>query len=199
MAMQYSNSLSYTQALVQSAPKASGAELGTALFTYKIAAPLSIGRQKSAMIPFVSSPVQAQAVSIFNPEVQAAHPLLGARLKNTSGLHLMGGPLTVFDEGAGGRHGVCRRRFGRRHGAGADPLDFLRGRPRSWTRTARISPGKSQVFAVKLYQGNLIVKTHCEQSHLYTVKNNSDKPRTGGDRASLSRRGLETTGPRQSR
>ena len=173
---QYSNSLSYTQALVQSAPKASGAELGTALFTYKIAAPLSIGRQKSAMIPFVSSPVQAQAVSIFNPEVQAAHPLLGARLKNTSGLHLMGGPLTVFDDGASG---------GTAYVGDALVDDTEPGQTRLISYAVDLALdahsenkiGKSQVFAVKLYQGNLIVKTHCEQSRLYTIKNNSDKPR----------------------
>ena len=39
------------------------------------------------------------------------------------------------------------------------------------------TPGKGQVFAVKLYQGNLVIKVHREQSRLYTVKNNSDKPR----------------------
>ena len=91
---------SYAQALIQSAPKTSGAELGTALFTYKIAAPLSIGRQKSAMIPFCPAPFRRRPSPSSIPIVQADHPLLGARLKNTSGLHLMGGPLTVFDEGA---------------------------------------------------------------------------------------------------
>jgi len=173
---QYNNSLSYTQALVQAAPKTSGAELGTALFTYKIAAPLSIGRQKSAMIPFVSSPVQALAVSIYNPAVQADHPLLGARLKNTSGLHLMGGPLTVFDEGAAGSTAYV-----------GDALvdDTEPGQTRLISYAVDLGldahsengPGKGQVFAVKLYQGNLIIKTHREQSRLYTVKNNSDKAR----------------------
>ena len=173
---QLSDSLSYTQALVQSAPKASGAQLGTALFTYKIAAPLSIGRQKSAMIPFVSSPVQAQAVSIFNPTIQPDHPLLGARLKNTSGLHLMGGPITVFDESTGGSTAYV-----------GDALvdDTEPGQTRLISYAVDLAldahsedgPGKGEVFAVKLYQGNLVVKMHREQSRLYTVKNNSDKPR----------------------
>jgi len=56
------------------------------------------------MIPFTSSPIQVTAVSIYNAAVQADHPLSGARLKNTSGLHLMGGPITVFDQ-SGGRAG----------------------------------------------------------------------------------------------
>jgi hypothetical protein len=171
------NSLSYTQALVQAAPKTSGAELGTALFTYKIAAPLSIGRQKSAMIPFVSSPVTAQMVSIFNPSVQNAHPLLGARLKNTSGLHLMGGPLTVFDEGTSG---------GTSYVGDALVDDTEPGQTRLISYAVDLAldahsengKDKGTVFSVKLFKGNLIIKTHREQSRLYTVKNNSDKPRT---------------------
>ncbi len=172
-----SNSMSYTQALVQAAPKTNGAELGTALFTYKIAAPLSIGRQKSAMIPFVSSPVTTQMVSIFNASVQNAHPLLGARLKNTSGLHLMGGPLTVFDEGAAGGTGYV-----------GDALvdDTEPGQTRlisyavDLALDAHSENGKDtgSVISVKLYKGNLVIKSHREQSRLYTVKNNSDKPRT---------------------
>ncbi len=171
------NSLSYTQALVQAAPKTNGAELGTALFTYKIAAPLSIGRQKSAMIPFVSSPVITQMVSIFNPSVQNAHPLLGARLKNTSGLHLMGGPLTVFDESSSGGTGYV-----------GDALvdDTEPGQTRMISYAVDLAldahsengKDKGTVVSVKLYKGNLVIKTHREQSRLYTVKNNSDKPRT---------------------
>ena len=49
------------------------------------------------MIPFVAAPVEAERVSVYNSRVQADHPLTGVRLKNTTDLHLMGGPLTVFD------------------------------------------------------------------------------------------------------
>ena len=166
---------SITQALVQSGPKTTGAELGTALFTYQIAQPISIGRQKSAMIPFLASPISAQPVSIFNPITQAEHPLLGARVKNTSTLHLMGGPITVFDEGANGTGYV------------GDALieDTEPGQTRLLSYAVDLGvdghsedkDGKAQTFAVKLYQGNLVIKVHRELSRLYTLKNNSDKPR----------------------
>jgi len=84
---------------------ATGASLGAALFAYHIDVPVSVPRQQSAMIPFVAAPVQAERVSVYNSRVQADHPLSGVRLKNTTDLHLMGGPLTVFDtqdEGAAG-------------------------------------------------------------------------------------------------
>jgi hypothetical protein len=75
----------------------SGAQMGAALFAYHIDVPVSVPRQQSAMIPFVAGPVEAERVSVFNARVQSDHPLSGARLKNVTGLHLMGGPLTVFD------------------------------------------------------------------------------------------------------
>jgi hypothetical protein len=75
---------------------ASGASLGD-FFQYTVDQPVSLARQKSAMLPIVGKDVEATRVSIYNPAVQAKHPLLGLRLKNTSGLHLAQGPITVFE------------------------------------------------------------------------------------------------------
>src|SRR5262249_61257980 len=36
-------------------------------------------------------------LSIYNPAVHAKFPMLGLKLKNSSGLHLMQGPITVFE------------------------------------------------------------------------------------------------------
>lgn len=75
-----------------------GEQLGTALFQYDIKVPVTVPRAQSAMIPFVAAPIQAEPVAIYNQGVDPSHPLSGARIKNTTGLHLMGGPLTVFDQ-----------------------------------------------------------------------------------------------------
>ena len=83
----------------------SGASLGAALFAYHIDMPVSVPRQQSAMIPFVADTVEAERVSVYNRTVQSDHPLTGVRLKNTTDLHLMGGPLTVFDDQTGGGAG----------------------------------------------------------------------------------------------
>jgi hypothetical protein len=76
--------------------EATGASLGD-FFQYSIDHPVSLARQKSAMLPIVTKDVEGVRVSIYNPAVQAKHPLLGLRLKNTSGLHLAQGPITVFE------------------------------------------------------------------------------------------------------
>ncbi len=79
-------------------PAAVGGEVGE-LFQYAIRTPVSIGRQRSAMLPIVSADVSGERLSIYNERVQPKHPLCGLRLKNTTGLHLMQGPITVFDGG----------------------------------------------------------------------------------------------------
>ena len=75
---------------------ATGGQLGD-FFQYAIDHPVSLARQKSAMLPIVGKEVEGTRVSIYNPSVQPKHPLLGLRFKNTSGLHLSQGPITVFE------------------------------------------------------------------------------------------------------
>ena len=82
---------------VQSA--ATGEKLG-ASFQYRIDQPVSVGRQKSALLPIVTQPVEADRVSVYNPAVQPKHPLLGVRFTNTTDLNLAQGPVTVFDGSA---------------------------------------------------------------------------------------------------
>jgi hypothetical protein len=66
-------------------------------FQYTIDHPVSLARQKSAMLPIVGKEIEGQRVSIYNQFVQGTHPLLGLKFKNTSGLHLNQGPITVFE------------------------------------------------------------------------------------------------------
>jgi hypothetical protein len=66
-------------------------------FQYVIDHPVTLSRQKSALLPIVGKEIEGSRVSIYNPSVQAKHPLLGLRFKNTSGAHLNQGPITVFE------------------------------------------------------------------------------------------------------
>jgi len=77
---------------------AAGAEVGE-LFQYAITQPVSIGRQQSAMIPIVNQELEGEKVSLFSETVHQSHPINGLRLVNTTGLHLAGGAITVFDGG----------------------------------------------------------------------------------------------------
>jgi hypothetical protein len=78
---------------------ASGSETGE-LFAYAIQSPVTLARQQSALLPIVNEGVKGQKVSIYNESVHNKRPLNGFRLKNSSALHLMQGPITVFDGSA---------------------------------------------------------------------------------------------------
>jgi hypothetical protein len=71
-------------------------------FQYVVEHPVSLPRQKSALFPILDKEVEGTAVSIYNETTHAKHPLLGLRFKNTTGLHLMQGPITVFMDGSYG-------------------------------------------------------------------------------------------------
>ncbi|NBO94008.1 MAG: DUF4139 domain-containing protein, partial [Planctomycetia bacterium] len=75
---------------------ATAAKLGD-YFQYAIDKPVTLPRQKSALLPIVGKDVEAKRVSIYNQQVQPKFPLLGLRFKNISGVHLMQGPITIFE------------------------------------------------------------------------------------------------------
>jgi hypothetical protein len=78
---------------------ATASQLGD-YFEYVLDEPVSLPRQKSALLPIVNKEVDGQRVSIYNAATHPKFPLLGLRFKNTSGLHLMQGPITVFEGGS---------------------------------------------------------------------------------------------------
>lgn len=66
-------------------------------FEYFIKQPVSLPRQKSALLPIVNEEVQGRKVSIYNQGVHSKFPLLGMRFTNSTPLHLSQGPITVFE------------------------------------------------------------------------------------------------------
>jgi len=69
------------------------------LFEYRIDQPVTLAKHTSALLPIIGQTLQGHKVSLYNQRVNAKHPLNGYRLKNTSPLHLMQGPITLFDSG----------------------------------------------------------------------------------------------------
>ncbi|HVP19612.1 MAG TPA: hypothetical protein VMU36_11485 [Spirochaetia bacterium] len=70
------------------------------LFQYTIERPVTLPRQQSAMLPILNQQVGGDRVSLYNEATQPKFPLNAVRLKNSSSLHLMQGPITVFDGGS---------------------------------------------------------------------------------------------------
>ena len=139
------------------------------LFQYAIAAPVTLPRQQSAMLPIVNADVEGEKVSIYNPGVHAKHPLNGLRLTNTTKLHLMQGPITVLDEGvyAGDAKIADLPPGSQRLISYAMDLD---------TEVAPQSKGRpEQLLSVRLIKGTMIVTRKHQRAQEYTVKNSGRK------------------------
>src|ERR1017187_7811997 len=75
-----------------------GRELGD-LFEYRIAQPVTIRKDESAMLPFLQQTIEGRKLLIYSDH-SSPHPTNAAELSNTSGKTLDGGPITVYDAGA---------------------------------------------------------------------------------------------------
>lgn len=143
------------------------------LFQYAIDRPVTIPRQRSAMIPIVNQDIESKKVSIYNAGVNETNPLNGLRLKNSTELHLMGGPITVFEDGvyAGDAMITDLPPADKRLIAYAVDL-AVRVDPKSESAPA------GQQVALKIVNGVLHMSRKLHQETVYTIKNTADEGRT---------------------
>jgi hypothetical protein len=143
---------------------AQGVALGK-LFRYEIATPVSIGRQRSAMLPIVSERVAAERVSIYDDRVLAKHPLAGLRLVNSTKLNLMQGPITVYDGGAyaGDARVEDLPPGGERLLSYAVDLDV--------EVAPRAEPLPETILSVRLVKGTLVVTRKLARRKSFEIKN----------------------------
>ena len=68
-------------------------------FQFTVKKQVSLERGRSAMLPLVAGDIAAERVSIYSPGLPSSHPMLGAKLANSTGIRLPAGPIVVFDGG----------------------------------------------------------------------------------------------------
>jgi hypothetical protein len=140
-------------------------------FQYVIDHPVSLPRQKSAMLPIVSTDVEGAKVSIYNERTLAKHPLLGLRLKNTTGVHLMQGPITVFDKNT--------------YSGDSRIMDLQKGDERLISYAVDLGTEVEPVAKrdpdrytlVKIIKGIVQTTTKIRETKTYNVKNRSEQDR----------------------
>jgi hypothetical protein len=141
-------------------------------FQYVIDHPVTLSRQKSALLPIVGKDVEGSRVSIYNPAVQSKHPLLGLRLKNTSGAHLNQGPVTVFE--------------GSTYAGDTRVLDVQPNEERLLSYAIdlgtevdpKAGPGVQKITSVKAVKGIVTTVTKVTDEKTYRVVNRSQTDRT---------------------
>ena len=98
LGLRYDMSVSAQNMAQSVAAQAAGGERGE-LFEYSISQPVTLPKQQAALVPIVSEIIEGEKLSIFDANSTVDYALNGFRLKNSTGLHLQGGPLTIFDGG----------------------------------------------------------------------------------------------------
>ena len=140
-------------------------------FQYAIDKPVTLPRQKSALLPIVNKDVEGARCSIYNETTQAKFPLLGLKFKNTSGLHLMQGPITVFE--------------GSNYAGDARILDMEPNEERLISYAVDLgtevnavpSSDNGRLTQVKVVKGILHSQTKLRETKTYTIVNRNDAER----------------------
>jgi hypothetical protein len=149
---------------------ATASKLGD-FFQYAIDRPVSLPRQKSALLPIVNKDVGGTRVSIYNERTQAKFPLLGLKFTNTSGLHLMQGPVTVFE--------------GSNYAGDARILDLQPNEERLLSYAIDLgtevnpvpSSDNGRIIEMKAAKGVLHTTHKLRETKTYTIKNRNDQER----------------------
>lgn len=135
------------------------------LFEYAIKSPVTLKRQQSAMLPIVTEEIDGHKLSVYNPATHPTHPLNAFKLKNTSKLFLMQGPVTVFDGGVyAGDAKLPDLRAGEERLVGY-ALDL------STDVDVNRSPVPEEITQVRIVKGTLIVSRKYEDKRTYSVRN----------------------------
>ncbi len=150
---------------------AEGGEVGD-LFEYRIEQPVTVRRDRSALIPILQTRMEGSRVSIFRESEGRQRPMSGMLLKNTSALTLEGGALTVIDGDAYAGEALLERLKPNEERLISFALDL------GTLVTVRADEEDSPVFAVRITNGVLYATYHHRQKRVYTLRNQTGHART---------------------
>lgn len=150
---------------------ATGRELGD-LFEYRIEAPVSVERNRSALIPIVQTKMEGERVSIYNESARKDRPMGGMMLSNTTPLTFEGGSLTVLDGDAYAGEALMERLKPKERRLISFALDL--GTRVSTKSETDLRP----VQLIKVVNGVFQAHYFRQDKKIYTLSNQTDKEKT---------------------
>jgi hypothetical protein len=142
------------------------------LFEYKLKEPITIRKNRSALVPIVNSPMGVEKVSIFNEASGLPRPQRALWLNNSTGLTLDGGSFSVFEEETFAGEGIF------------DPIRPGEKRLVSYATdlglTASSTGGNEaqSVSRVRIDHGIMTQESGIRETRTYTFRNEDTSPRT---------------------
>ena len=149
---------------------ATGKQFGD-LFEYRIDQPVTLMRDRSALIPILQTRMEGERVSIYNEAARKDRPMSGMRLKNTSPLTLEDGSLTVIDGEAYAGEALIERLKPNEERFISFALDL------ETLVTARSKLDREPAFLVRAVNGVLQAHYYQTDKKVYTITNQTGRPR----------------------
>jgi hypothetical protein len=162
-------SVAAARAQAQSAAQAQ--ELGD-LFEYKLKEPITIRKNRSALVPIVQSAINAEKVSVWNDQSGLPRPQRALWLTNSSGLTLDGGSFSVMEDETFAGEGIF------------DPIRPDEKRLVSYATdlalnaSSRNTTERQRVAHVRINGGTMIQESEVREKKTYTFRNEDTSPRT---------------------
>jgi hypothetical protein len=150
---------------------ATGSEVGD-LFEYKIEQPVTVPKDRSALIPILQTRMEGERVSIYNEATRRDRPMGGMLLKNTSPLTLEDGSMTIIDGDAYAGEALMERLKPAEQRLISFALDL------GTLVNVRPKEDRTPAFLVKVVDGVFQAHYHHTNSRIYSLTNQTDKPRT---------------------
>src|SRR6266851_1023198 len=147
------------------------------LFEYHIDQPVTVPRDRSALIPILQTRMEGERVSIYRSSnasegsAYAHRPMSGMLLKNTSPLTLEDGSLTVIDGDAYAGEALMERLKPAEQRLISFALDL------GTLVNVRVKEDRAPTFLVRVVNGVFQAHYHQTNQKIYTFTNQTDKPR----------------------
>ena len=150
---------------------ARGQELGD-LFEYKLKEPISIQKNRSALVPVVQSEIGAEKVSVWNEQAGLRRPQRALWITNSSGLTLDGGSFSVLEEETFAGEGIF------------DQIRPDEKRLVSYATDLALNVSSTEgseqerVTRVRVHRGVMTQESEVREKKTYTFRNEDSSPRT---------------------
>lgn len=142
------------------------------MFEYRIEQPVTVFRNRSALIPIIQTKMDGERVAVYNEAVRTDRPLSGVLLKNTTGLTLESGSMTVIDGNAYAGEALMERLKTKEQRLVSFALDLgtqVRVRPKENREPARMVKASNGVFEVHFFR---------TEEKVYELSNQTERPKT---------------------
>ena len=160
--------------LGESAPIQASGDARGALFAYNIAAPVTVRRGESGMVPILSVKTRGERELLYNPKKNPSHPASSIRFKNGD-LTLERGPATVIDSGEYAGEAIIPFTTGGTEVIVAFAVELgisvsLQVSSREETRSVTVRDGSLFVGAVEYIESTYTVDSQLAQACVVTLE-----------------------------